>query len=208
MNKEKMKFKMIKFRGNWKDELQYYQANFGRDYLTKTLKDLKDKNKWKKLNKHSLFHKNYNVNRNTRGFVDPKHMPTLEKVRGIVGLNDCQVVILKYDQGQTNLYHRDYIPRHEHVERPDIKLSVRKEVGLSNFERLLLMLEDRKPGQYMQIGDRMINKWQAGDCYIYNGKVDYHSAGNCGDHPRWVLRITGEPTEKFNKFLKKKEIKI
>ena len=199
---------MIKFRGSWENELQYYQDNFPRDYLTKTLKDLKNKNKWEKLNKHSLFHKNNNVNRNTRGFVDPKNMPTLEKIRDIVGLNDCQLVILKYEQGETLLYHRDYIPKQEHVERPDIKLSARTDSLYSNFERLLLMLEDRKPGQYMQIGNRMINKWQAGDCYHYNGKVEYHSAGNCGDHPRWVLRITGEPTEKFKEFLKKKEIRI
>ena len=203
-----MKFKVIKIRGSWDDELQHYQDNFGRNYLSKTLKDMKKKNTWKKLNKHTLLHDKSKVKRNTRGFIDAKTMPTLEKLRSIIGLDDCQMIILKYAQGETNLYHRDYIPKHDHLERPGIKMSTRKEVIYSDYERLLLMLEDRKPGQYMQIGHKMINKWHAGDLYYYHGQVDYHSAGNCGDHPRLVLRITGAPTKKFKKFLTKKEIKI
>jgi hypothetical protein len=70
------------------------------------------------------------------------------------------------------------------------------------------MLEDRKAGQFMQIGKRMINKWEQGDLFIYDGKKEYHSAGNVGLEPRLVLRITGYPGEKFKQFCKKKEYRL
>jgi hypothetical protein len=200
--------KIIKIKGDWENELLYYKDNFSRDYLNKTFKDMKHKSKWKNLNKHTLIHNSSNVRRNSRGFIDPKTMSTLEKLRNVIGLDDCQMIILKYAQGETNLYHKDYIPKHDHLERPDIKLSTRKEVIYSDYERMLLMLEDRKPGQFMQIGKRMINKWNKGDLFYYDGKKEYHSAGACGDQARLVLRITGAPTKKFKEFLKKKEIKI
>ena len=200
--------KIIKVKGDWSDELKHYEANCGRSYLNETLKTIKKKKKWSTLNKHNLVHHRQNIKRNSRGFVDPKTMPTLEKLRKIIGLDDCQMLILQYARGETNLYHRDYIPSYDHQERVDVKMKKHNNPVNENYERILLMLKDRAPGQFMQMGNKMVNDWKAGDLYIYDTKKLFHSAGNCGDEPRLVLRITGEPTKKYREFLKKKEVRI
>lgn len=201
-------YKIIKVKGNWKEELKFYEDNCDRNYLNKTLKTIKKKNKWKTLNKHNIIHHRQNIRRNSRGFVDPNTMPTLEKLRKLTGLDDCQLLILRYVQGETNLYHRDYIPSYDHKERKGVNLKKHDRPFNHDYERILLMLEDRAPGQFMQIGSRMINDWKAGELYIYEGKDVFHSAGNCGDSPRLVLRITGKPTKAYKKFLSRKEIRI
>lgn len=202
-----MKLKIIKIKGDWADEIKHYQPNFGRSFIKKTIAE--NKKFAKKELSHSIIHNTMGVKRNSRGFLDPKKMPTLEKLRKLIGLENCQIVMLRYNFGEIHLVHRDFIPKHDHVERPDIKIDTTK-LKLKNmdYQRILFMLEDRKAGQFMQIGKRMINKWEQGDLFIYDGKKEYHSAGNVGLEPRLVLRITGYPGEKFKQFCKKKEYRL
>jgi len=58
-------------------------------------------------------------------------------------------------------------------------------------KRWLIMLEDQKPGQSFQMGDRFIN-WAQGDVIAWKNVELPHGSGNFGYWPRFTLRITGE----------------
>jgi hypothetical protein len=194
--------------GNWLPELEFYQPNFGRQYLTETKNDPSYAKDWEKLNVHTITaHEGLKVPRNTRGFVDPILMPTIEKLRNLCGLENLQMIICKYDQGTSNLIHVDYLPKYDHVERPGVLLDQDKLDNNSRgeFVRMLMLLKDREPGQYMQMGETMLNDWKAGDLFFYQGQQIYHSAGSCGSYPRFVLRFTGLPTKKFDNFINTSE---
>lgn len=55
--------------------------------------------------------------------------------------------------------------------------------------RILLMLEDWKPGHYLEIDGTGIVNWIAGDYFIWRGDCP-HAASNIGIEPRYTLQIT------------------
>ena len=57
--------------------------------------------------------------------------------------------------------------------------------------RILVMLEDWKPGHYLEIDGKGITDWQAGDYFIWKNHVP-HAASNIGkiDDLRYTLQIT------------------
>jgi hypothetical protein len=60
-----------------------------------------------------------------------------------------------------------------------------------NVYRILLMLEDWKPGHYLEIDGTGIVNWLAGDYFIWENSTP-HAASNIGTDPRYTLQITGE----------------
>jgi hypothetical protein len=195
----KNSYKKLKIIGDWSNDLKNYNPNFKRDFLEKAYAD-PTSSVWNNLEPTNRVHGAHDVLRNTRGWVDPETMPTFEKIRKMTGFDNCQLVILKFEKYETHLIHRDKLPKYDLIERPGVNLELNDWENLDH-ERLLLMLNDREPGQFMQMGDVMLNDWKAGDTFYYNGKEEPHSAGNCGTGTRWVLRITGKPTEKSRQFV-------
>ncbi len=60
-----------------------------------------------------------------------------------------------------------------------------------NIIRILVMLEDWKPGHYLEIDDKGIVNWKAGDFFAWRSHVP-HAASNIGEesNPRYTLQIT------------------
>ena len=56
--------------------------------------------------------------------------------------------------------------------------------------RGLVMLEDWKPGHYLEMDRKGYVNWQAGDYMVWSADVE-HAASNIGSEPRWTLQITG-----------------
>jgi len=204
MNKKVHKFQVV--GGNFDKELSYYKANFGREYLEQVL-EKKDYKKSLKMGQANIDYKKIGIKRNSRGYIDPVKMPTLEKLRKLLGWKNTQMIIMKYEQGEIQLRHIDHMPDYDIAERKELYVKA-NEFKNPEYHRMLLMLNDRKPGQFMHIEDKIINSWKQGDMFYYNSKEVYHGAGNCGNEPRWILRITGIPTKKFENFKKKKIIKL
>jgi hypothetical protein len=69
-----------------------------------------------------------------------------------------------------------------------------------NVERVILMLEDWKPGHYFELDGVGYVNWRAGDWFKWRGDVP-HAASNIGTEPRFTLQITGMPktTGQMNK---------
>jgi hypothetical protein len=57
-------------------------------------------------------------------------------------------------------------------------------------ERVILMLEDWKPGHYFELDGIGFVNWKAGDWFKWRGDVP-HAASNIGTEPRYTLQITG-----------------
>jgi hypothetical protein len=67
--------------------------------------------------------------------------------------------------------------------------------------RILVMLEDWKPGHYLEIDGTGVTNWIAGDYFIW--KTDCkHAAANIGIEDRYTLQITGEEVEQSSTWTK------
>lgn len=62
-------------------------------------------------------------------------------------------------------------------------------VKYENVNRILLMLEDWKPGHYLEIEGEGIVNWKAGDYFIWESDAP-HAASNIGIDDRYTLQIT------------------
>ena len=62
--------------------------------------------------------------------------------------------------------------------------------GIEHIYRVLIMLEDWKPGHYLEINGEGIVNWRAGDWFKWSADVP-HSAANIGLEPRYTLQVTG-----------------
>lgn len=56
--------------------------------------------------------------------------------------------------------------------------------------RVVLMLEDWKPGHYFEMDGIGYTNWKAGDWFKWRGDIP-HAAANIGVEPRYTLQITG-----------------
>ena len=57
-------------------------------------------------------------------------------------------------------------------------------------QRVILMLEDWKPGHYFELDGIGYVNWKAGDWFKWTGDVP-HAASNIGIEPRYTLQVTG-----------------
>lgn len=60
-----------------------------------------------------------------------------------------------------------------------------------NIRRVLVMLEDWKPGHYLEINGVGIVNWIAGEWFMWDSDVP-HAASNIGIEDRYTLQLTGE----------------
>jgi hypothetical protein len=79
-----------------------------------------------------------------------------------------------------------YLPEHS-----DTYEKYRKKFGLDSSQiiRILLYLEDWKPGQLNTVESHMLHDWKAGNWIAWHG-ASVHSAANFGLHTRYALAIT------------------
>lgn len=60
----------------------------------------------------------------------------------------------------------------------------------SKVRRVLVFLEDWKPGHYFEVAGKGIVNWKAGDYCMWEPDVE-HAASNIGIESRYTLQITG-----------------
>lgn len=81
----------------------------------------------------------------------------------------------------------DIMPVHVDHFRTYMKLF---NVNYDQVYRVLLMLEDWKPGHYLEIDGVAYTNWKSGDWFKWKSDVP-HAAANIGIEPRYTLQITG-----------------
>jgi hypothetical protein len=81
-----------------------------------------------------------------------------------------------------------YIPLHSDKYERFSKLN--KLLNLDSVVRIIIMLEDNVPGQFLQIEDKVIYSWQAGDWFAWKSTAQ-HAFYNFSKQNRYSLQITG-----------------
>lgn len=94
--------------------------------------------------------------------------------------------------GQTYTFYKmqtlEIMPTHIDRYKKYIELTGTSPVWI---RRVLIMLEDWKPGHYLEIDNTGITNWRAGDYFVWENYVP-HAASNIGTEDRYTLQITGE----------------
>lgn len=96
-------------------------------------------------------------------------------------LNNLALAVNYFAAGQ-------YLPMHS-----DLYSRYKTVFGIESTEqvvRIVLMLQDCVPGQILQIEQRAIGTWHAGDWFGWRGS-DAHAAYNLSMQDRYAVQITG-----------------
>lgn len=81
-----------------------------------------------------------------------------------------------------------YLPNHSDFYQRWMEIF--KLTDVNKIHRIIIMLEDHKPGQFTEIEDTVINHWNAGDWFSWTGMAS-HAVYNFSLHDRYALQITG-----------------
>lgn len=110
----------------------------------------------------------------------PKWIDTLEKMFGL------------YNQTYTiyRMTTLEIMPIHADHYRTYCKLN---NTSPEKVCRVVMMLEDWKPGHYFELDGIGYVNWKAGDWFKWRGDVP-HAASNIGVEPRYTLQVTGLST--------------
>ena len=105
-------------------------------------------------------------------------------VHNFSGLFDFKNLTYTFYKMQT----LEIMPEHRDHYRTYMKLNGAK---YEDVCRILIMLEDWKPGHYLEIDGVGIVNWIAGDYFVWESDCP-HAASNIGVEDRYTLQITGE----------------
>lgn len=67
--------------------------------------------------------------------------------------------------------------------------------------RIGIMLEDWQPGQFYIYGNRVYDRWKAGEAHWFKWEDVPHGTANASSYPRYTLQVTGIRTELTDKIL-------
>ena len=116
-------------------------------------------------------------------YFEPNPMP--ESINYIKNnfdfLSNISVAINLFKPGQYLPYHRDLYEKFKSFH--DIDRS-------SQIIRCIVMLEDWKPGQIMEIEKEVYSNWKAGDIFKWEDS-EFHSFYNLSMHDRFAVQVTG-----------------
>lgn len=77
-----------------------------------------------------------------------------------------------------------------HYDRPKHRFFNVQEEEEKYIKRMIVFLDDQKPGQIFYLGDQTIN-WKSGDVLEWDQTAYAHGSANFGYHSRPILLITG-----------------
>ena len=66
----------------------------------------------------------------------------------------------------------------------------------NNVIRIMVMLQDWEPGQFLIYGNQQFDRWRAGDIHKFDWPNIPHASANAGWEPRCLIQITGTMTSK------------
>lgn len=117
--------------------------------------------------------------------VRPEENEDLKKIVGLENFN-----ILGIDPDIVSVRLLWYNPGHMLPIHYDGKEGFIRLTGRDPDVRFVVAVEDWDWGHFVQIHDKMLTNWKAGDTYIVPPKI-FHLSGNAGIRPKLTLTITG-----------------
>jgi len=71
----------------------------------------------------------------------------------------------------------------------------------NNVIRVMVMLQDWEPGQFIMYGNQQYDRWERGDIHTFDWQNTPHATANASNKPRPMLVITGVITDKTRELL-------
>jgi len=96
-------------------------------------------------------------------------------------LENVSVAINLFRPGQFIPYHSDLYQRY---------CEVNQITDINSLMRCILMLEDGKPGQILEIENQAVVSWKAGDWFFWKG-AEKHAFYNFSKSDRYAIQVTG-----------------
>jgi hypothetical protein len=95
-------------------------------------------------------------------------------------LTNLSVAINMFRPGQYLPYHVDKFEKYRKLNN----------IVDEQIVRVILMLEDSKPGQILQVDNTTTGNWLAGDWFQWDA-ADYHTFYNLSVYDRYAIQLTG-----------------
>lgn len=125
----------------------------------------------------------------------------------------AEFIGMDFDKAQVGA-RRDYGYDLVHIQRPgqmlhyhhDIYYGIMREKDASiawepeNFRRIVVFMEDWRPGHVWIAGNTTYSHWRKGECITWNWQDMPHGTANISMSPRYSLHLTGYMTDKSNNF--------
>jgi hypothetical protein len=122
-----------------------------------------------------------------RGLKDFTQFPTLQKITDTFALEPVKSKLHVQFTGEVLNLHIDKL--YDLDTDPD------------NVIRIMVMLQDWEPGQFLMYGNQMFDRWRAGDVHTFDWQNLPHATANASLTPRPMLVVTGVKTEKTRQLL-------
>jgi len=104
----------------------------------------------------------------------------VQMLKNIYGLENVGTSYYRMPTGAVLPTHRDTYKKYRQL----------FDVELNQIQRIIVFLENWKPGHYFEIEGNPIVSWKRGDYIWWRGDVE-HMAANIGLKPRYTLQVTG-----------------
>ena len=124
-----------------------------------------------------------------RGLKDYSKCPTLQRMTDFFALDSVKSKLHIQFTGEVLNMHIDKLY--------DLDADPNKVI------RIMVMLQDWEPGQFIMYGNEQFDRWRAGDIHTFDWQNTPHATANASNKPRPMLVVTGVKTEVTNKILSK-----
>ena len=104
----------------------------------------------------------------------------VNKLADDLGLNNPGFVFYRMQTGEIMPNHVDHFQTYKRIFN----------AKLEDIRRAVILLEDWKPGHYLEVDHKAYVNWHGGDYIMWSPEVD-HAASNIGVEDRYTLQITG-----------------
>lgn len=156
--------------GKWWEANDYKNLNYIKQPVT-----IEEENDWK--------NKGYDYVKSFTGWMYDSRNPMPNFVNSFESIFPLKKLSYTFYKMKT----LEIMPEHVDHFRTYIKLTG---ANYKQIKRVLIMLENWKPGHYLEIAGKGITDWIAGDYFIWDSDVP-HAASNIGVEDRYTLQITG-----------------
>ncbi len=122
-----------------------------------------------------------------RGLKDYTKCPSLQVMTDYFGLNSVKSKLHIQFTGEVLNMHIDKL--YDLDEDPNKVI------------RIMVMLQDWEPGQFIMYGNEQFDRWRAGDIHTFDWQNTPHATANASNKPRPMLVVTGVKTDLTNRLL-------
>ena len=124
-----------------------------------------------------------------RGLTDFSRCPTLQRMTDYFSLLNVKSKLHVQFTGEILNMHIDKLY--------DLDTDPKKVI------RLMIMLQDWEPGQFLMYGNQIFDGWKSGDIHTFDWPNIPHATANASNKPRPMLVITGVMTDKTREIVAK-----